>query len=180
MNKRGNIISKKYERETKEEIKDYVVLDHNLNIKFKFENGVIHFDERKSHIVNCRQILKHYYDIEKEFTYEDTEFLKKKINNLDGHEIYLSNMLASIGEITILYADYQEEEKEVSSTMLFLPQNIDLLTENQISKTKTNLLSREEDYFEAVLCDGNVDNFYFLNKNEVFEILDKTKTPTKL
>ena len=172
---RGLVISKQYEKETKEEIKDYQVENYNLNIKFNFNDGIIHFDNRKSHIVNCRQILNHYFNLRKEFSYEDYEFLKKKINNLDGQEIYLSNILAAMGEIVVLYGDYEEEENLITSTMVFLPKDLEKLTDKQINKIKSILNMREEDYFGAALCDGNVDNLMFFEKNETYELLDHLK-----
>ncbi len=176
MSQRGCIVSKVYENTNSDEVKNYYIDDHKLNINIKIIDGVIMFDERKSHIKNCEQILEHCYNTSKQFSYDDTWFLKTKLNNIDGKEMYYANYLASLGEPTILYGDYEEENKNiVTSTMLFLPKDINDLTPKQAHQIYEIISKRDENHFGAALCDGDVKNLEFKGKEEITRMLDIKK-----
>lgn len=176
MQQRGCIFSKVYENVSSDEVKEYIIDDHKLNINIKIIDGVIVFDERKSHIKNCEQILHHYYNINKEFTYDDTWFLKKKENNLDGKEMYYANLLSSLGEPTMLYGDYEDDnQKLITSTMLFLPKDTSNLTLKQIHQISEMMSRRNENYFGAALCTGEMVDLDFKDKEEISKILAEEK-----
>lgn len=169
---RGLIFSDIHDDINYEETKNYYSGDYKLEIRMKIVDGIIHFDDRKSHIKNFEQILNHFYNDQIEFNYDLDWFLKKKENNLDGKEMFYASYLAHKGEATILYGDFEDEtNKLIKSTMLFLPKDIDILSTRKIVQILNCLSSREEELFGTALCSEQITDLDFKDKKETFHIL---------
>ena len=84
MNKRGSIVSSKFENVNLIDNFKYYRGKHELETTIKIEDGVINFDERKTHIRNLENFMKRYYAVGEEATFQKLGKLKERINGFDG------------------------------------------------------------------------------------------------
>lgn len=177
MNNRGFIISKKYEGVTQTEEFSYQSGNYTLSTTIKIQDGIIQFDERKTHIRNLENILKRYYQIEKNVTYKDVRNINDNKSGFDGKEIYYCNYLASMGEVSCILVEIELSQTEtISSSMIFLPQDGNLLTEHQKQRIVDFLEQINTKLFGAAFCVEDVDHMYHTsNKEEVLHFFDFQK-----
>jgi hypothetical protein len=174
MIQRGLVFSDLHDGVTHEDLKHYYSGDYKLEFKIKIEDGIIHFDNRKTHIKNLEQILEYFYNDSIQFGYEHTWFLRKKENNLDGKEMFYASYLASKGEATVLYGDFIDENNNlIKSTMLFLPSEISRMSSKKIEQVLFNLNSRDEELFGSSLCTEEITNLDFKSKEEIKLLLEQ-------
>lgn len=168
MNKRGCIISNKYENVNSVDTFKYHSGSYELEITIKFEDGIINFDERKTHICNLENILSKYYANNDKVRYEQLGKLKDKKNGFDGKEMYYSNFLASMGEATFIFVDeyFEEINERIVSNMLFLPKDTDILSDKQIKQIKDIASKMNDGIFALALCNGIPNETEFISKKE--------------
>ena len=70
--------------------------------------------------------------------------------------MYYSNLLASMGEVTLICVDeyLQGTNEKVVSHMLFLPKDISVLSQKQVFKIKKMLAKIGDGLFALALCNG--------------------------
>lgn len=149
----GCIISQNYEKGT---LKEQFILEDGTKMEIKIEEGVIFFDNRMGHKKNTIELGKRYCGIKEFFTEEDLNCYHKKFIDFDASEIYYSDRIASFGEPVFLYGHVELEgySEEISMKALFLPFDLQVLSEKQIE----NLIDLDGMYGDTDFCSINFCN----------------------
>lgn len=174
---RGIILSKKYNHARFHKTRDLYLGGGKKTVTLSLDDNIINLDPTVSHEFQMPVILQVFYPEKMAMDWifylmNVKKFFKENHIGFHLQEMIYASFLASLGEITILNCEL--EENYGNSTLYFLPKDLTLLTEKQKRQLHQLLPAIiEREYVEVCYCNSSYSENEYCSREQLIELIGR-------